>query len=70
MPVSRAEQKVQVQNNGQETEEQDKLAGRRKPNSNDKQVLLTQVFYGSTATEVLPKGQPRAGGRSSEHAAK
>lgn len=31
--LGRAQQKVQVQANGQETEEQDRLAGRQKPNS-------------------------------------
>ena len=43
-------------NNG---EEQDKLAGRRKPNGNDKQALPAQFFYASTTTETLLKGQPK-----------
>ena len=46
-------------NNG---EEQDKLAGRRKPDSNDTQALPAQP-YGSTATETLLKGQPKGGGQ-------
>lgn len=57
-------------NNGQETEEQDELAGRWKQNSNDKQALPAWLVYGSTATEALSKGQPRVGDRSSEHSAK
>ena len=42
-------------------EEQDKLAGRRKPNSNDKQALPAW-FYASTTTETLLKGQPKCRG--------
>ena len=43
-------------------EEQDKLAGRRKPNGNDKQSLPARFFYASTTTETLLKGQPKGRG--------
>lgn len=40
--VGRAEQKVQIQVSDQEIEERDKLAGRQRQNSNDKQALPVQ----------------------------
>lgn len=60
-PVGRAEQKVQVQANSQETEEQDELAGRQKPNSNDEQALPATFFYGVWPQKPSQKGSPGQG---------
>lgn len=67
--VGRAQQKVPVQANGQETEERNTLAGRQKPNSNNRQARPPRFFCGSAATEAIPEGWPRAGGRDSDHPA-